>query len=688
MRALFCCLCLLLAAGSPARGQLLQGASKPVGGMPQVGPLPDFNFLGSTGAVGRSTRLMNASNLLETLAAQTNWASHAGSGGGGGVFTTPTNGILMTTNGNVVTVGANLGATAPITLSTNSGKIIIGAAGVGSGTVTSVGLATPGGLSALGSPVTAAGIISILADATPGFWQNNGSGVTSWSWDGSSLININGSQITFGTIPDARLNIDVTRMGNFFNNASQLLQLNSSDQYPALDGSLILSLNASALAGGTIPAARMPAFSGDITTPAGSTATTLKNTGTAGTYIKTTFDGQGREISGTTLAPSDLPPFTNILSWYSIQATNPITGDYFFWDPTNHASGSYHTNGGFVAETNGVLYIGGTTNTDTVINFNATGWTSLGGAETNSTIHTASGLGFLAIDPNGARSPATFDSHLAIAGGVLSGAYIPLNSGIGTNTMVYGDANKTNAIIIQPGGLVESNNLGTVTLGGGYIALTGVAAQPGQWTMFNGNTNATFFFDGTNLYTSGFTITNSGGLSIQTALNNTTNEVTRQAIALGNSLTNGAVNQLTNFANAISQNLTNIAATMTYGNTGNQAVPAGTVAFYALNGNGITNLMTSDISTFTRSLMSSKVKIGPLRVLVSGNPGAFADKIEVFTNGVLCSITVAVNNVTSGVDSTHTETVLGGTEVGYKITSAASSTPEKWSMALEERIVP
>src|ERR1043166_5644276 len=55
------------------------------------------------------------------------------------------------------------------------------------------------------------------------------------------------------------------------------------------------------------PAARMPALTGDVTTSAGSVATTLKNTGTAGTYTKITFDAQGRETSGTTLSAGDIP---------------------------------------------------------------------------------------------------------------------------------------------------------------------------------------------------------------------------------------------------------------------------------------------------------------------------------------------------------------------------------------------
>lgn len=48
---------------------------------------------------------------------------------------------------------------------------------------------------------------------------------------------------------------------------------------------------------------------GDVTAPLGPSplTTTLKNTGTPGTYVKTTFDAQGRETSGlTTLGNSDL----------------------------------------------------------------------------------------------------------------------------------------------------------------------------------------------------------------------------------------------------------------------------------------------------------------------------------------------------------------------------------------------
>ena len=59
-----------------------------------------------------------------------------------------------------------------------------------------------------------------------------------------------------------------------------------------------IAINASQITSGTIPASQFPALTGDVTTSAGSLTTTLKNTGTAGTYCKVAFDAQGRETSG------------------------------------------------------------------------------------------------------------------------------------------------------------------------------------------------------------------------------------------------------------------------------------------------------------------------------------------------------------------------------------------------------
>lgn len=50
------------------------------------------------------------------------------------------------------------------------------------------------------------------------------------------------SNITSGTLPDARLSANVTQQGNTFNGVNQLVQLNSLGKLPAIDGSLLTGL--------------------------------------------------------------------------------------------------------------------------------------------------------------------------------------------------------------------------------------------------------------------------------------------------------------------------------------------------------------------------------------------------------------------------------------------------------------
>lgn len=57
--------------------------------------------------------------------------------------------------------------------------------------------------------------------------------------------------------------------------------------------------NASNLNAGTIPAAQMPAHTGDVTSTAGSVSLSLPNVGTAGTYRSVTTDAKGRVTAGT-----------------------------------------------------------------------------------------------------------------------------------------------------------------------------------------------------------------------------------------------------------------------------------------------------------------------------------------------------------------------------------------------------
>jgi hypothetical protein len=76
---------------------------------------------------------------------------------------------------------------------------------------------------------------------------------------GALLTNLNASNISSGTIADARLSANVTVQGNTFNGASQLVQLNGSTQLPAVSGVNLTNLNASNIASGTIADARLSA---------------------------------------------------------------------------------------------------------------------------------------------------------------------------------------------------------------------------------------------------------------------------------------------------------------------------------------------------------------------------------------------------------------------------------------------
>ncbi len=92
---------------------------------------------------------------------------------------------------------------------------------------------------------------------------------------------------------------------------------------------------------GILAAGRFPALTGDVTTVAGSLATTLKSVGTAGTYKSVTTDAQGRVVSGTN--PTTLAGYgitdaataahTHALSSLTdVAVPSPISGDVLQWN--------------------------------------------------------------------------------------------------------------------------------------------------------------------------------------------------------------------------------------------------------------------------------------------------------------------------------------------------------------------
>ncbi len=142
----------------------------------------------------------------------------------------------------------------------------------GTGSVTSI--ATNNGIT--GGTITTSGTLSL--DTTYGaVW-------TPASTTYTQHLSLNNASSTFFTFGNGWITGPA---------ASSLLALDANNK---LIASTTIGTN---LLGGTLLAAQFPALTGDITTSAGNLATTLKNTGTAGTYRSVTFDAQGRETSGT-----------------------------------------------------------------------------------------------------------------------------------------------------------------------------------------------------------------------------------------------------------------------------------------------------------------------------------------------------------------------------------------------------
>ena len=86
---------------------------------------------------------------------------------------------------------------------------------------------------------------------------------------------------------------------------------------------VVNSLNAANIKTGTINVARLPAFTGDVSSATGSGTFLLTNTGVSpGSYTKVTVDAKGRVLGGANITINDIPPF----NWSKIVAgSRPTT---------------------------------------------------------------------------------------------------------------------------------------------------------------------------------------------------------------------------------------------------------------------------------------------------------------------------------------------------------------------------
>jgi len=142
---------------------------------------------------------------------------------------------------------------------------------------------------------------------------------------GSQALHFNGTSITcvatggggsVTQVTSANVDIGVSNTTttpvltlNVGTGANQIVKLDASSQLPAVSGVNVTNLNATNLASGTVPAAQMPALTGDVTMTAGTTSTTI--TGLARSKIAAGSnnhvlinDGSGNLSSESSLAVS------------------------------------------------------------------------------------------------------------------------------------------------------------------------------------------------------------------------------------------------------------------------------------------------------------------------------------------------------------------------------------------------
>ncbi len=235
-------------------------------GSPQAGNANITGTLGAGAFVGNGARLtnLNASALTTGTVDDARLSANVTRLGQSISLSSLQGNVVSSING-LVNNGGNLdivGGT-NVTVSASGTAITISSVGGGSGIGTiTVGSGLTGGGSGSSVNIDLDGAIATLQGNTFNnanqLVQLNGSGALP-AVNGSLLTNLNASALTSGTLADARLSANVTVQGNIFNGAAQLVQLNGLGYLPVLNGSNLTSLNASSLATGTVDDGRLSA---------------------------------------------------------------------------------------------------------------------------------------------------------------------------------------------------------------------------------------------------------------------------------------------------------------------------------------------------------------------------------------------------------------------------------------------
>ncbi|QDK37231.1 hypothetical protein [Bdellovibrio sp. NC01] len=308
--------------------------------------------------------------------------------------------------------------TAPTTnqvLQWNGSKWIPATLNIPAGTVTSVSASAP--LSVTNATTTPSITIAQATTSTSGY-------LSSSDWN-----TFNGKQAAGNYVTALTGDVTASGPGSAAATVAKLqgstltLTAPANKDYLKFNGTAFVNspLAASDLSG-TLPAANLPAFTGDVTSSAGSATLTLAATGTAGTYYKVTTDSKGRVTSGaSSLVAADIPS----LDWAKITTGKPNSlSGYGINDPlVSNAGGTPSIQTGLDAAkpgspSAGAIYFA--TDTFKIYQFNSGAWAVLATANgTGGTITaltsdvSASGSGSVAATVNAVGGSTAANIHNA-----------------------------------------------------------------------------------------------------------------------------------------------------------------------------------------------------------------------------------------------------------------------------------